>query len=156
MNRKIKFLGWLLIAYAIFPILLNIAREILIPSPPQGTSIPLMHPAILRHFSIPEILGLLYTISIIINGLLNLGVLIGGIALLKLKKWSRKLILIIFSTEVLLQIAWLSVSLYYPYFRKIMFLHKLGVVIMSFYFIFAILMLYTFSKNDLIIAKQSR
>lgn len=147
-----KILGWVLIGYGILPFIFFICAIIFIP-PESISPISPTSPGILRTLSLPRVLILLFYLSGIIPALVPLCSLVGGIAILKLKKWGRKFILVIFSASIISKLIWLSISLSNSYLTKIAFSSISRVVSFCLYTVFEIVIIYLLIKNP--ITKQS-
>jgi len=108
-SREIKILGWLLIAYFFYLVLSPI-----IPIVPKNEMYgdPAFVSALFNPQGLSEFfLSVLFLIAICIGGICEiLGSLVGGIAVLRLKRWSRGFVVAIFLINIISKIIRLAIA----------------------------------------------
>jgi len=144
-NKIMKILGWILIGYGILPFIIFVG-VILFTSPEPLSPISPTSPEFLKAASVPELLILLYQISVIIFSLMSffipVGSFIAGIALLRLKKWARKFALWVFSIIVGTKLISFSVALSHPYLRTLTYSNKARNFGFGLFFLFEIVIIW--------------
>lgn len=138
---RIKLLGWLLITYGFFLLLLPaiIAIAVLLlefpPEEPSSNPFPALSYPILRAFGVPIFLIYSYSIiALLIVILVPIGALIAGIAILKFKKWSRDFGLTVFSLSIFFKVILLLIIFSDSYLMRVICLQESGFSSFCWYF----------------------
>jgi len=105
---RITFVGKIIIGYSIYLIIsLLPARSFSYP-PFELKWIALI---IFADYPYPDYLISLFGLAAFVGFILSFGMFVGGLAILKLKRWSRKFILAIFTVNIISKIIWISIAL---------------------------------------------
>ena len=150
---RIKLLGWLLITYGFFLLLLPIIIAIVVLlydfqlEEPSSSPFPALSYPMLRAFGVPVFLIYSYSIiAYIIVILVPIGAFIAGIAILKLKKWGRDFGLIVFSLSILLKIIFLLIIFSHSYLMNVICFQGSGFSSFCRFFAVDILIAYYLSR----------
>ncbi len=145
----VSVLGWLLIIYFIYTFVYPIAYVIwslIATGIDKPSESPIGTYNLLKAAGVNCILLSILGISSIIYFAVSISSLIGGIGVLKLKKWARKFVVTVFSVSIISLMASFCIQLFEPKLARVMLAKKFGLLAYAIFIPLNILIIYFFQR----------